>query len=46
MTHVDAKLQSCLENNRKFAQTYETPPTMEQIRAGARAAGGAFLICP
>ena len=46
MSPVDAKLQSWLENNRKFAETYQTPPTMDQIRPAAIAAGGAYLHFP
>ena len=44
MAHVNSRVQEFLNNNRKFAETYTSPPTMDQIRAGSRQAG-AVLIC-
>ena len=44
MANVNAKIQDFLANNRKFVETYQVPPTMDQIMPGARSAGGGILI--
>ena len=46
MTTTDSKVQLFFENNRKFAETYQVPPTMVQLRAGSADRGGALIICP
>lgn len=44
MAYVASKLQGLLDKNGKFAETFQVPPTMEQLRAASREAGGAFII--
>ena len=44
MAATDSKIQGFLENNRDFAETWKTPPTMEQIRVFTKQAGGGFII--
>lgn len=44
MTTTDSKVQLFFENNRKFAETYQVPPTMVQLRAGSADRGGALII--
>jgi len=44
MTDTTSRLQSFLANNKKFAETWKTPPTMEQMRALSYKSGGALLI--
>lgn len=45
MTNTESRVQGFLENNRKFAETWPVPPTMEQLRAVSTEEGGALIIC-
>lgn len=44
MASTDSKIADFLTANRKFAETYPAPPTMQSMRAMAAEAGGALLI--
>lgn len=46
MTTTESKVQGLLENNRKFAETWATPPTMVQMRAATVKNGGALIVGP
>ena len=45
MTTTESKVQGFFENNRKFAETWQAPLTMEQLRASSLERGGALIIC-
>lgn len=45
MANTDSKIQGLLEINRKFAETWKMPATMEQMRAMAVQSGGGLIIC-
>ena len=45
MASTDSKIQGFLEKNRKFAETWKSPGTMEQLRAVALSSGGGLIIC-
>ncbi|KAL8824521.1 MAG: hypothetical protein Q9191_005002 [Dirinaria sp. TL-2023a] len=44
MADTNSKIKALLESNRKFAETWETPPTMRQMRAAQSETGGAPVV--
>lgn len=44
MTDTNSKIQRLIEGNQKFAETYEAPPTMEQMRAAQSKTGGGTVV--
>ena len=44
MAYVNSRIETLLESNRKFAETFQKPPTMVELRAAALKAGG-LIIC-
>ena len=44
MADTSSKIKGLLERNRKFAETWETPPSMHQMRAARSETGGATVV--